>query len=647
MKGTQRLHNSNNKNANTQRRPNSTKTSRKQSFPILLHNHNNNTNNNITYSNMKPYYDMSTTSSSTRPYHDPNATYIPKPSIETLSSQITSLKETINTLKQEITTLKSKNQKLTLTLSKRDHQIDTLAYTSSHPSAKSISTLNKLKRDYQHLLTLLNERDSEISSLKMNITLCSSNEYKIQNEILMNELHKLTTLYESSQRLNKTNNDININNNILKAELTTQHGIILNINEQLEQTLKENKILKKCCDDMKHKSLQYENNAKFLKAENEKLQKKLNRVIKEHVEIEDWKNEKQRLMSTIDKLNKDVLHYQCQQMKDKDKQMAVSKREEEAKKANEDIQKQKSNMNAVMVPLYNIQRKGGITTSTSQQQQQHMEHPDVNVNQQVLLLKSIITELQQENKQLKQKNVFYEKQTQQQSSMLVYDDDNDNDDINNEHIRSKFANQSNNKVSSSSTTKSFTLSFQDILTFNAEHKSLNEQSIQQLCSFIFSQYANNMEADNDDDTKNTIIELMTNTLALSLNCNTSSQSKSELMQFLIQLYDSDDDDSFKENFYNIFHNINTHSTENDVERDNEMKGKIINVLKKKQNVVDNVIECFPSEINVNVLNELLHKNGVVFTKKEFLALCYYIKGDDVVHLNEVSTKELKTFIENN
>ena len=389
MKGTQRLYN-NNKNANTQRRPNSTKTTRKQSFPILLHNHNNN-NNNITFSNKKPYYDISTsTSSSTRPYHDPNATYIPKPSIESLSSQVTSLKETINTLKQEITTLKSKNQKLTLTLSKRDRQIDALAYTSSHPSskpAKSLSTLNKLKRDYQHVLNLLNERENEISSLKKNITLCSSNEYKIQNEILMNELHKLTTLYESSLRLNKDNNDININNNILKAELTTQHGIILNINEQLEQTLKENKILKKCCDDMKHKSTQYESNAKFLKAENEKLQRKLNRVIKEHVEVEDWKTEKQRLMSMIDKLNKDILHYQCQQMKSKDKQMAVSRREEEIIKEHKDKQKQQSNMNAVMVPLYNIQRKGGITTSTSQQQQhqqQHGEHPDVNVTQQIL-----------------------------------------------------------------------------------------------------------------------------------------------------------------------------------------------------------------------------------------------------------------------
>ena len=638
----------------TQRRPNSTKTTRKQSFPILLHNHNHN-NNNITFSNKKLHYDIS--SSSTRPYHDPNATYIPKPSIENLSSQVTSLKETINTLKQEIITLKSKNQKLTLTLSKRDHQIDALAYTSSHPSskpAKALSTLNKLKRDYQHVLNLLNERESEISSLKKNITLCSSNEYKIQNEILMNELHKLTTLYESSLRLNKDNNDININNNILKAELTTQHGIILNINEQLEQTLKENKILKKCCDDMKHKSTQYESNAKYLKAENEKLQRKLNRVIKEHVEVEDWKTEKQRLMSMIDKLNKDILHYQCQQMKSKDKQMAVSRREEEIIKENEYKQKQQSNMNAVMIPLYNIQRKSGITTSTSQQQHQHGEHPDVNVNQQILLLKSIITELQQENKQLKQKNIFYEKQTHVEPSTLHQqivhdDDDDDNDDINNEHIRSKFANQ-NNKQPSSTTKPSlqpFTLSFQDILTFNAEHKSLNEQSIQHLCSFIFSQYANNMEADNDDDTKNTIIELITNTLALSLNCNTSSQSKSELTQFLIQLYDSDDDDSFKENFYNIFHNINTHSTVNDVERDNEMKCKIINILRTKQNVIDNIIECFPNEINVNVLNELLHKNGIAFTKNEFLTLCYYIKGDDVVHLNEVSTKELKTFIENN
>ena len=59
----------NNKSSRTQQRPNSTKTLRKQSFPLLL------VTNNSTHK--QPHYDLSL--SSTRPYHDPNATYIPKP----------------------------------------------------------------------------------------------------------------------------------------------------------------------------------------------------------------------------------------------------------------------------------------------------------------------------------------------------------------------------------------------------------------------------------------------------------------------------------------------------------------------------------------------------------------------------------------
>ena len=385
----------------------------------------------------------------------------------------------------------------------------------------------------------------------------------------------------------------------IKSGVTTQHGIILNINEQLEEVLKENKILKKCYEEMKCKSTQHENNVRFLKAENEKLQKKLSRVIKEHVEIEDWKVDKQKLTNTIDKLNKDILHYQCQQMKSKDKKMAVSKREEEIIKENKEKQQQQDNMNTVMIPLRTVQRHNGITTS------QQIEHPDANANQQILLLKSIITELQQENRQLQQKNIFYEKQAHlastphQQANISPHDDDGNNNDNGNE-IQVSQANQSKLALPS----PPFTLSFQDILTFNAEHKNLTEHSIQELCSFIFSQYANNMEADNDDDTKNKIIELLTNTLAISFYCDSSFECKSDLTQFLTQLYDSDEDDSFKNNFYNLFHNVQTHLT--NVSRDNEIKSIVVTKLLVNRKLIDNIIESFPRTINVNVLNELLH-----------------------------------------
>ena len=114
---------------------------------------------------------------------------------------------------------------------------------------------------------------------------------------------------------------------------------------------------------------------------------------------------------------------------------------------------------------------------------------------------------------------------------------------------------------------------------------------------------------------------------------------------MTQLYDSDEDDSFKDNFYNLFHNVQTHLT--NVSRDNEIKSIVETKLLVNRKLIDNIIESFPSKINVNVLNELLHKNGVLLTKEEFLTMCYFIKGEDVVELNAVSTRELKTFIENN
>lgn len=153
-----------------------------------------------------------------------------------------------------------------------------------------------------------------------------------------------------------------------------------------------------------------------------------------------------------------------------------------------------------------------------------------------MILQSIITELKQKDKHLKDKNIFYENQFNFT-----------------EHNKQLSPSKKQNIIKS----KQFDILFTNILIFNAEHKSLNENSIQQLCNYIFTQYSNNIELDNDENAKNILIEYITNTLYLSLKCNNSSQSKSDLTSYLTELYDSDDNDSFKDNFYKIFHNIKT------------------------------------------------------------------------------------------
>ena len=161
---------------------------------------------------------------------------------------------------------------------------------------------------------------------------------------------------------------------------------------------------------------------------------------------------------------------------------------------------------------------------------------------------------------------------------------------------------------------------------------------------MFSQYTNNIEKDNDDNAKDELISSLVNIISISLHCNNNEKDKKELYDYLSKLYDQDETEEFQQNFYDIFNKVKNHLSTDIIEQDEKNEVSIKQKLSSNKGVIKNIMESFPSTININTLNEILYKNKVYLTKEEYLYLCYKIKHSSG-SIRDLSTKELSKLIE--
>ena len=170
-----------------------------------------------------------------------------------------------------------------------------------------------------------------------------------------------------------------------------------------------------------------------------------------------------------------------------------------------------------------------------------VKHPEETTDKQLLLLQSIITELREEQKELQAKNQFLEKQLEMlntsnhmpvqevketkpivqnnKSNQLLIDKIQSNEGKLTTLQEQIISNESNEKIN---------LLFEDVLIVNFENNNISKKSANNLFSYVFSQYTNNIEKDNDDNAKDELISSLVNIISISLHCNNNEKDKKEL-----------------------------------------------------------------------------------------------------------------------
>ena len=515
----------------------------------------------------------------------------------------------------------------------------------------SSSLPNKLRTQYNQTVLENKILKEENIKLKKNVSLTKSNEIKIQNEVLVQEMKKIKNLYNDLKSKINEAEDFNKDINILKAEIETQHGIINTLYQKLDNSTKENKTLKKEINLLKDKGKNSQSSNKFLQSENEKLRKQLKLTLKNQIENKDWENEKKQMFLQIEKLTKDLSYYKNQVIIEKAKRPLSSKK-------NQNIEENKTNNSSIL-----IKTRPPITVS------HEAKNPEETMDKQLLLMQSIISELKEENKELKAKNNFLEKQIlsyknihsnsdKQSINLLVSSKENEpevtlNRNCTSQLLIDKITNKEDElqllneqiKSNSNETLEKYILSFRDILSLNFEYNNITKKSAKKLFSYVLSEYDNNMDKDNDENARDEIISSLVNIISISLHCNNNEKDKKEIYEYLSKIYDEDDNDYFSQNFYEIFENIPNHLDTDVIEKDKINEQNILKTFSLDSLVIQNIFESFPEKININTLNDILYKNNISLTKSEFLFLCYKIKGNSS-SIRDLSTTELKNFLSN-
>ena len=594
---------------------------------------------------------------------------------------------------------KNKNEK-EKEISKNKNIIKTNVFEKELQLKKFYIEISRIKEEYNKLIIELRSKDEEILDLKRNKKLTDYNELRIKNEILSQEFHKLKEMYLLSLDMNKKNEDFGKNENILKAEIQTQHNIIVQLNQEIDGFSLERKKLNDEIKSLRNKLELSMNNNKLIKNKKNNYEKKYKENIKEQVIQKEYEEEKKEMLTKINKLQKNLDHYRLIAMKNKDFGAFTNKNKDENKNKNNI----KSNVNNNNLGK-NVIKNRIIAKDT--------HNPEENYDNKTLLMQSIITELTNEKKELLEKLKIYENQNNnnntnnfnnnlQNNSIpqsennkvkengllktieeILIADNNPNqnnmpnevqNDLNidnkkieeskeNENNNKEEENNNNNKIEEANNDKNKIeeandinnqpesnqieneniekeeIKFDDIFKINLEYKNINSSNIKNLFSHIFSKYKN--ENKNLESNKESLLTLLINEISLKLNCQSNEEEK-KLIYENIETFCNQEED-FEEDFYMIFDDIINHNEEstkiNDIEND-----KILNsIFKKNKNVIEDIVRENMNKIRIDNLYDILFENNIKIEKKLFLYLCYKLKTDDC-SLCEIEIKEILKYI---
>jgi len=680
---------------------------------------------NLTHRKPKVSYPkITSTKDINRNDYNPHKTFIPKLESENIYKNNIDLKQTINDLNKKIDFLKANNQKLSLIISKKDKEIDELTNqvilknkelvtkekkerqkekrnnnkekSPNKKDKKNITKENNFEKDLQ-LKKLYNEislvkekynkaiieirnKEDEILNLRRNKNLTDYNELRIKNEVLTKEFDKLREMYLLSLDMNKKNENFGRNENILKAEIQTQHDIIIELKNEIELFSLERKQMNDTITDLKNKLELAYNNSKFMKNEKEKIEKRYKKSLKEQVLQKEYEEEKHQMNTQIKKLKDKLDQYMLYAAKNNDYGDNSNNKGKKVESKNKNQDNKYSNVNeGTNAIIIRGGKKGGITTSTV--------HPEENYDSKTLLMQSIITELTNEKKELLDKIKMYEEQISQINQTKI--DNNSNNNLNKENnSSSQPQNNINNSNNLLKTTEEILIAdnnqnqipndnnqnqilndnnqnqilndndkkdevknenaskeeikFDDILSLNFEYNNINSTNAKDLFNPIFVQFEN--EDKNSDTYKESILSSLVNEISLKLNCDTKEDEKKEIHQNIQLLIEQDE--SLEDNFYIIFDDVINHNEEARKAKDNEYESIIKEKFMEENNKssIEEIINNNQNKIRIDLFYDILYEKNIKLEKKVFLYLCYKLKTKDCNSLYDIETKDLSNYI---
>jgi len=552
--------------------------------------------------------------------------------------------------------------------------------------------ISRIKEEYNKLTIELRNKEEEILDLKRNKKVTDYNELVIKNEILTQEFNKLKEMYLLSLDMNKKNENFGKNENILKAEIQTQHEIIIQLKQEIDSFSLERKRMMTEIKELKNKLELSINNNKFINNTKNKYENKYRKNIKAQVIQKEYEEEKQQMITKINKLQKSLDYYRLIAMKSKDfgAYTNTNKGNKEGNKTNN------FNNNNII----NNDKKIGIISK-------NINNPEENYDSKTLLMQSIITELTNEKKELLEKIKTYENQIQnnnnktikqlennissnnntnkldnllktneeiiiadnnQNNNMITEIPNNNNISIKNEEIKENEENENKSKIDNTNINISNKeddlkiekkenennenenekedimkedIKFDDIFELNLEFKNINSSNVKNIFNNIFIQFQN--ENKNMESNKELILNSLVNEISLKLNCNTNDEDKKEIYE-KIKLY-LELDENYEDNFYNIFDNIINHNEQSIKIIDNENELILKKLFQEKKDVINTIIENNNNILKINNFYDILFENNLKIKKNAFMHLCYKLKTENCNSLHDIEIKGLSKYIE--
>ena len=414
-------------------------------------------------------------------------------------------------------------------------------------------------------------------------------------------------MYLLSLDMNKKNENFGKNENILKAEIQTQHDIIIQLKNEIDGFSLERKKMKDEIKDLKNKLEISLNNNKLINNKKNNFEKKYKKNIKEQVIQKEYEEEKQQMLTKINKLQKNLDHYRLIAMKNNDFGSYTNNNKKNKDKDKDEKENIINNNNNILIR----REKNEIIA-------RNVQNPEENYDNKTLLMQSIITELTNEKKELLEKIISYENIINQMNNK------NNNNNINSE-------NNDNNKITEKLLVNSATNN-------NIESKSKNNKNNElQLLNDIIQAKEEILLANNNENP------------AVNQNQNESPEKDKKSKN-----------ENLKENI-NANTNINNNNNGKNEEKKVSNATNLKNVSNKDENIIKEEInfdDIFSLNLEYKKINSSNAKNifGKIFeefkeddkkTERYKASITTSLVDDICLKLNCDKKEEEKKNIENN
>jgi hypothetical protein len=211
------------------------------------------------------------------------------------------LKSELNEVKKELIKIKNENIKKDNEINQRENLINNTFEIKEEEYLKEETKIQneisdkclhsnliyKLKKQYNDLKKEFDNKDNDVYLLKKNIKNSRLNELIVENSVILQELNKLKSLY--NHQINE-NNNLNIKKKTVKeieTNISKQHFIIMNLQENLTKSNEENSNLKNENSSLKSKYKRILNEHKENNEKVHKMEEQIRNLLLEKKELED------------------------------------------------------------------------------------------------------------------------------------------------------------------------------------------------------------------------------------------------------------------------------------------------------------------------------------------------------------------------